>query len=109
MKIKDWNIQEVTGYEPITTFYTDFSIADNCLSVEPNAVLDTFKNAFNNWKDNYKYLTELVMVLNWKIYEHYESNYKLAEVYNELWEKADLYATSNLKGEELQYFFRTTD
>ena len=29
MKIKDWNIKELTGYEPITSFYRDFSIADN--------------------------------------------------------------------------------
>lgn len=29
MIVKNWNIQEMTGYEPKTTFYTDFSIADN--------------------------------------------------------------------------------
>ena len=25
---KDWNIEAMTGYKPITTFYMDFSIAD---------------------------------------------------------------------------------
>ena len=73
MKIKNWNIEAITGYKPITTFYTDFSIADN---FGANAILDTFKRAFRSWKDNYKYLTELVMVLNWKIHEHYEKNNK---------------------------------
>ena len=29
MTIKDWKIEELTGYKPISTFYTDFSIADN--------------------------------------------------------------------------------
>jgi hypothetical protein len=49
------------------------------------------------------------MALNWKIWEHYETNPKLAEVYSELWEKADIYAQETLKGEELTYFYKTTD
>ena len=55
-------------------------------------------------------LTELVMALNWKIWEHFNAgNDGFAEVYNELWEKADAYAMDNLKDEELSYFLRTTD
>ena len=106
MQYVDWNIEELTGYTPHTTFYMDFSIADR---FGVSAVKDTFKRAFDNWKDNYVYLTELVMALNWKIWEHYETNEKLARIYNELWAKADEYATSHLKGEELSYFYRTTD
>ena len=106
MTVKTWNIEAMTGYKPITTFYEDFSIAD-WFGVD--AIRDTFKRAFAHWKEDYKFLTELVMALNWKIWEHYESNEKYAKVYNELWEKADLYATSHLKGEELAYFYRTTD
>lgn len=49
------------------------------------------------------------MVLNWKIWQHYEKNEKLAELYNRLWEKADTYAGEHLKGEELYYFCNTTD
>lgn len=106
MFIKTWNIEEMTGYKPITTFYEDFSIADR---FGISAIKDTFKRAFENWKDNYEYLTELVMALNWKIWEHYESNEKVARVYSDLWEKADGYAMDNLKGEELRYFLSTTD
>lgn len=106
MVVKNWNIEEMTGYKPITTFYTDFSIAD-WFGVD--AIRDTFKRAFEEWKGNYKFLTELVMALNWKIWEHYESNEKYAKLYNELWERADLWARDNLKGEELRYFYRTTD
>ena len=106
MTVKTWNIEAMTGYKPITTFYEDFSIAD-WFGVD--AIRDTFKRAFAHWQEDYKFLTELVMALNWKIWEHYESNEKYAKVYNELWEKADLYATSHLKGEELAYFYRTTD
>ena len=96
----------VNGYETKTTFWEDFSIAD-MFGVE--AVKDTFNRAFNGWKHDYIYLTELVMVLNWKIYQHYEKNEQLARVYDELWEKADGYACENLHGEEATYFFKTTD
>lgn len=106
MTIKTWNIEEMTGYKPITTFYEDFSIADR---FGISAIKDTFKRAFEDWKHNYKYLTELVMALNWKIWEHYESNEKIARVYSDLWEKADEYAMDNLKDEELSYFLSTTD
>ena len=96
MNIRTWNIEEMTGYKPMTTFYEDFSIAD---MFGKNAILETFNTAFNQWKSDYQYLTELVMALNWKIFEHYENNQEIAKVYNDLWEKADLYATENLKGE----------
>lgn len=94
------------GYETKTTFWEDFSIAD-VFGID--AVKDTYNRAFKGWKDNYEYLTELVMVLNWKIWQHYEKNEPLARVYNDLWQQADLYAVENLKGEELDYFYRTTD
>lgn len=89
-----------------TTFWSDFSIADK---FGISAVKDTFNRAFNEWKDDYRYLTDLVMVLNHKIWEWYEKDEKLADLYNELWEKADEYALDNLKGDELTYFIRTTD
>lgn len=94
------------GYEMKTTFYQDFSIADK---FGASAVRDTFNRAFNEWKGNYIYLTELVMVLNWKIFAHYEKNDELATLYNELWEESDAYALDNLQGEELNYFIRVTD
>ena len=96
----------LNGYECKTTFWQDFSIADR---FGTSAVRDTFKRAFNEWKDNYIYLTELVMVLNHKIWDHYETREDLAVVYNELWQKADNYGLENLKGEELNYYIRTLD
>lgn len=96
----------LNDYECTTTFWTDFSIAD---MFGVNAIKDTFDRAFKEWKNDYKYLTELVMVLNHKIWQWYERNEVIAEVYNELWEKADAYACENLKGKELSYFYSTTD
>lgn len=94
------------GYEMTTTFWNDFSIADH---FGINAIKDTYKRAFNEWKDNYIYLTELVIVLNHKIWEWYKKDKRTAEVYNALWEQADEYACDNLKGEELSFFYRITD
>lgn len=94
------------GYETKTTFWVDFSIADR---FGISAIKDTFNRAFEEWKDNYVYLTELVMVLNWKIWDWYERDEDTARVYNTLWEIADSYAVDNLKGEELSYFYNTTD
>ena len=45
------------GYELQTTFWNDFSIADR---FGLSAIQDTFNRAFKEWKENYKYLTELV-------------------------------------------------
>lgn len=106
MGLANWNIEELTGYKPITTFYTDFSTADK---FGVNAIMDTYKRAFEEWKTNYKYLTELVMVLNWKIFEHYEHNDKYARLYDKLWKETDQYAMDNLKEEEADYFYQITD
>ena len=102
-----WNIQAITGYEPKTTFWTDFSIAD---AFGLDAIRDTFNRAFSEWKSDCVYLTELVMVLNWKLWQHHErGNEAYAGIYDELWEKADAWACENLTGDELTYFYNTTD
>ncbi len=101
-----WTIEEQTGYKPVTTFWMDFSIAD---SFGKAGVQDTYNRAFREWKHNHIYLTELVMVLNWKIFQHYETNEPLARLYDKLWREADEYACDNLKGDELDYYFQTTD
>ena len=49
------------------------------------------------------------MVLNWKIREHFGHNEDLANVYNDLWAQADAWACYNLTGDELTYFYNTTD
>lgn len=51
------------GYMLQTTFWSDFSIADR---FGLPAVQDTFNRAFAEWKQSYKYLTELILVLNTK-------------------------------------------
>lgn len=106
IKIEKWNIEELNGYRPMTTFWEDFSIADR---FGYKAVQDTYKRAFNNWRTDYKYLTELVLVLNHKAWQHQDSNPVLSDLYVTLYEVCDNYAIDNLKGHELRYFFEITD
>lgn len=101
-----WNVEEITGYKPKTTFWDDFTIAE---AFGENAILDTYNRALREWKDNYIYLTELVMVLNHKIWHYYNKNNAYACLYNELWEKTDSYCLENLHGEELNYYYQTLD
>lgn len=103
----NWKMN-LCGYEPISTFYNDFSIADVCGGIP--AVKDTYKRAFQSWKSNYKMITEFVMVLNHKIWEHYNNgHHALAIVYDALWKECDAWCLQNLKGDELSYYVRTLD
>lgn len=103
---KVFDSEKAFGYKQITTFYADFGIAE---IFGISAIKDTYKRSFDAWKYDYKYLTELVMVLNWKIWEHFKTNPELAEVYQTLWDKARKYAVDNLKGVELDYYYKTTN
>ena len=94
------------GYELQTTFWNDFSIADR---FGLSAVQDTFNRAFKEWKENYKYLTELVLVLNHKIWQYYETRPEIATLYNTLWAQASQYAMEYLKDDELSYYYDVTD
>lgn len=90
-----------------TTFNMDFSIAER---FGIRAIADTYKRAMEAWGENYVYLAHLVMTLNHKIWSHYEAGHeRLAEVYNDLWEKAYNHGLDTLKGEELNAFWRFLD
>lgn len=95
------------SYEFKTTFWMDFTIADK-FGIE--AVKDTFKRAFSEWKTNYIYLTELTLVINWKCWEHYEkNNIEISKLYSEYYYQLREYGLDNLKGKELEYFIKTLD
>ena len=91
------------------TFWMDFTIAD---VFGVNAIKDTYKRAFKEWKSDYKMLTALVVILNHKIWQHYEATPRrqdLVELYDNLWRQAQDYALTNLKGDELKYYYEITD
>ena len=92
MNIKVWNIKAETGYEPMYTFYEDLSIAEK---FGLGAVQETYDTIMKNWSNDYKALTEFVMALNWKTWEHADKegrcSSKLCELYIKLFEKAEDY------------------
>lgn len=109
---------EMSGYTPKTTFWMDFSIAE---AFGNKAIYDTYNRAFEEWKSNTEYITELVMVLNWKIWFWYglwgkekdtemkERFYDLSTIYDQLWKTTDEWCLDNLKGADADYYFHVTD
>ena len=94
-------------YEFKTTFWSDFTIAD---AFGPKAVEDTYKRAFGEWRDEVEYVTELVLVLNWKCWDHYETGRReLSALYSDLYYQARDWCLDNLEGADAEYFFRVTD
>lgn len=107
MRIEVFNSEALFGYTQQTTFWQDFTIAD---AFGINAVKDTYRRASKEWKTDKVYMTELVMILNWKSWVHAErGNDELSEVYVDLYYKARDLAFKTLKGDDLKYFIRTTD
>ena len=96
----------MTDAEFSPTFWSDFTIAD-LFGIA--AVKETYSRVFEEWKNHYRYLTDLVICLNHKIWQWYEKNEPLARVYNELWDQTAAYALDNLTGEELSYYLEATD
>lgn len=103
MEKKKWGAVRWTGYEPTTTLYTDFSEADEA---GPDAIRKLFTKAFRKGKQDYKYLSELVLVLWWKAREHYEDREKWP-VYRDLHFKAWNYCEETLCGEEYDFYAKT--
>lgn len=112
-KLPEWSMAKEIGYEPKTTFWNDFCIAD---LYGPEAIIDTFKRAFREWHKNIEYLTELALVLNHKgafFYREEEpensSLNMISRLYFMMWEQVDNYAHDHLDGEDYAYYFRITD
>lgn len=94
------------GYELKTTFWDDFTIAD-VFGID--AIKDTYNRAFNEWKHDHIYITELCMVMNWKMFQWFEKDDNKYQTYYELFTTLDEWCMDNLKGEQLDYFISTTD
>jgi hypothetical protein len=54
-------------------------------------------------------VTELALVMNWKIFAHYEKDDEKAELYTKLWQQTDDWCMNHLKKTELQYYIKWTD
>lgn len=112
--MRNWNkyAMDNYGYECKTSFGNDFDIAD---SFGLDAIKDTYNRCFREWKNNCEYITELCMILNWKCWmwcghlEGHPTNEEFAKLYDNLYYKLRDWCLDHLKGDDLQYFLRTTD
>ena len=99
-----------SSYVPFTTYASDFILAE----IEGSAgVIKTAKDAWNNWKTDYKWATEIIMTINFLAWFHYDVdvNLSLSELYSELYYKyMDLYYEQfEGNSEATEYFFEMTD
>ena len=106
MKFTTFDSEAFCGYKQISTFFEDFSIADN---FGISAIKDTYKRAFKGWKTNCKMITELDMVLNWKSWQWADKNNEYSSLYADLYYELRDWCFDNLEGDDLTYYIRTTD
>lgn len=120
-----WTMAEGIGYEPQTTFWQDFCIAERISGLE--GVQDTFKRAFAEWRDNRVYLAEMALVLNHRGWSWWHVSEKLKQsnvpgdnvkatlvseiaryYFNRYYDVVD-YVRDNYNEEDIAYFNRIID
>ena len=101
-------LSQFTDWKTETCYWQRFSIAER---YGENEINDTYKELFEESKNDYKLLTELVMILNHKSWEHCENikKTKLCDKYADLFRTAYEYACKHLEGYQLRYFLEVTD
>ena len=99
-------LEETFDFKLESTFWEEFSIAEDYGS---EGVREHYDLVFSQWKDNVKYLTELVLVLNLKLFTWFRVDDELGKLYEDLYVDADSYALSTLDGDDLHYFLHTLD
>ena len=100
------SLEKMLDYKFESTFWEEFSIAEDYGS---EGVRDHWNLVFEQWKGNIKYLTELVLVLNLKLFIWFKVDDDLGKMYEQLWMETDGYALETLKGDDLHYYLHTLD
>ena len=99
-------LEKMLDYKFESTFWEEFSIAED---YGADSIREHYNLVFEKWKDNLKYLTELVLVLNIKIFIWYGVDDTIGLTYDQLWKETDGYAVETLKGDDLHYYLHTLD
>ena len=99
-------LEKMLDYKFESTFWEEFSIAED---YGAEGVKEHYEVVFDQWKDNLKFLTELVLVLNIKIFLWYGVDDTIGLTYDQLWKETDGYALETLKGNDLHYYLSTLD
>lgn len=79
------NLDAIKGCKRRTTFTADLSIGEWCDGWR--GVFDTVRRAMTEWRDNVEYMSEFVLCVNWKSWEHFgRENHMWAKFYGLLYE-----------------------
>ena len=124
---KNWeqNLANMSGYERKYTFYSDFSIAEFCevWMHDRGAIVDTFNRVLESWGSSIEAMSEVVLVLNhkiWSFYDGVDSSYlkcgevnrdKIARLYDKLWRKATNFVIEKFGNDKdaMRYYYEVTD
>lgn len=124
---KNWeqNLANMSGYERKYTFYSDFSIAEFCevWMRDRGAIVDTFNRVIESWGSSIEAMSEIVMVLNhkiWAFHDGVDSSYlkcnetnrdKIARLYDKLYRKAEnfVYEKFGEDKDAMRYYYRVID
>lgn len=104
MTFAEYELQSF-GYVVITDYYDQL---ENIRTRKE--ISEKYKELFEDAKNDYKKLTELVIVLNtlcWKY--HNTGHHKLSQLYAELYHETHDFACKTLKGKEFEYYYNITD
>ena len=99
--------ESMCGYTQRTTFWDDFTLAEK---LGLPAIERIYRNAFNSWKTDVVFITELVLVLNWKmLYMDERHMTEKSVMYNKFWVELSNWWERHLEAGAYEYFINVTD
>ena len=93
----------IVEYEPAPKFWEDFTQAE---AFGTTSIRTRFGLAFDKYKDNPEVMADLVSTAKVKASMQKVSNHAFSELYDELWKKAEDYATMNYDSKDLNGFLK---
>lgn len=101
----NWEVcdEVVVEDEPAPKFWDDFTQAE---AFGTTSIRTRFGLAFDKYKDNPEVMADLVSTTKVKASTQKVSNHAFSELYDELWKKAEDYATMNYDSKDLNEFLK---
>lgn len=93
----------IAEYEPAPKFWEDFTQAE---AFGTKSIRTRFNLAFDKYKDNPEVMADLVSTAKVKASMQKVSNHAFSELYDELWKKAENYATMNYDSKDINEFLK---
>ena len=101
----NWGVcdEVIVEDEPAPKFWEDFTQAE---AFGTTSIRTRFGLAFDKYKDNPEVMADLVSTTKVKASMQKVSNHAFSELYDELWKKAEDYATMNYDSKDLNEFLK---